>query len=397
MSLLKIRLTPNAERYVRQGHPWVYSQSIVDSSRPGATGDVAAIYDKKKDKLLALGLYDAESPLAIRILHVGKPVKVDTAWWRERMAATLEARRPLLAQLAASHTDGFRFINGESSGWPGLVADAYAGTLVMKIYSGAWLPYVPMLVELLQANAPGPHTAIVLRLARNIQAVAQERYQLTEGVIWGQTEDIVIFKENGLRFEAEVIRGQKTGFFLDQRDNRARVAEHAAGKHVLNAFSFSGGFSLYAARGGAASVTDLDISQHALDSARRNMALNPELAGVDHQQIKADCFHWLGQGPTAQYDLIICDPPSLAKREADRQRAIQAYHHLAAACWRRLRPGGLLVAASCSAHVSSEEFQSATTDATGRCTHLWTTHHAEDHAATFPEAQYLKCMALRKS
>lgn len=396
LPLLKLRLTAVAERHVRQGHPWVYSDSILSASRIGRAGDVAAIYDKKKDKLLALGLYDPHSPIAVRILHVGKPVKVGVDWWLARLASTLDAKRDLLQRLKDSGTNGFRFINGESSGWPGLIVDCYACTLVMKIYTAAWLPYVPYLVDWFSVHSPVVNAAIVLRLARNIQELAAQQFQLKEGLIHGQTTDVVVFEENHIRFEAEVIRGQKTGFFLDQRENRARVEQLSRGRDVLNAFSFSGGFSLYAARGGACSVTDLDISSHALESARRNLALNPSLSSADYRQVKADCFEWLANGPAEQFDLIICDPPSLAKREADRQRAIQAYYQLAKDCWRRLRAGGILVAASCSAHVNAEEFYDATLAATAQPPELWRSSHAEDHVATFTEAQYLKCVALLK-
>jgi 23S rRNA (cytosine1962-C5)-methyltransferase len=393
-SLLKLRITAVAERHVRSGHPWVYSDSITDASRAGDSGEVAAIYDRKKDKLLALGLYDPQSPLAVRVLHVGKPVKVDDAWWAQRMADFMTERSQLIKHLCDGGTDGFRLINGESSGWPGLVVDAYGGVLVMKLYTAAWLPYVERMLGWLAAALPFAHSAVVLRLARSIQATAEERYGLREGCIQGVTTDTVQFLENGLRFEAEVIRGQKTGFFLDQRENRSRVETMAEGRDVLNAFSFSGGFSVYAARGGARSVTDLDISQHALDSARRNMALNPGLERCSYAQVKADCFEWLARGPEQSFDLIICDPPSLAKREADRPKAIQAYHQLAQSCWARLRRGGILLAASCSAHVSEEEFRAATLDATGHPRELWHSGHAADHVAHFAEAHYLKGLAL---
>ncbi len=169
----------------------------------------------------------------------------------------------------------------------------------------------------------------------------------------------VIFLENGLRFEADVLHGQKTGFFLDQRENREIVQNLAAGRRVLNAFSFSGGFSLYAARGGSPFVTDLDISAHALESATRNFALNHDdrrIAQAEHRQIKADAFEWLAGNAEAYFDLIILDPPSLAKKEQDRHRALAGYRQLASSALKHLSEGGILVAASCSAHVTAEEF-----------------------------------------
>jgi 23S rRNA (cytosine1962-C5)-methyltransferase len=170
---------------------------------------------------------------------------------------------------------------------------------------------------------------------------------------------------------------------------------------VLNAFSFSGGFSLHAARGGARSVTDLDISPHALESARRNFELNaadPRIAAARHESVQSDAFAWLERS-TAQFDIVICDPPSLAKRETERVGAIEAYHRLAMHSIARVRPGGLLLAASCSAHVTPEEFYAAVTEAAQRSGRRFGdevyTGHAPDHPATFDEARYLKAVYLR--
>jgi len=212
----------------------------------------------------------------------------------------------------------------------------------------------------------------------------------------------VHFLESGIRFESNVINGQKTGFFLDQRENRRAVESLARGGDILNAFSFSGGFSLYAARGGARSVTDLDLSAHALEGAERNFTLNgdiPILARCPHEKIQADAFDWLEQIPHHQFDLIVLDPPSLAKREAERAGAIRAYQNLAASALPHLRKHGVLVAASCSAHVGAGEFfdavRRAATGASRKFTAFKTTRHAPDHPATFAEAEYLKCLYLR--
>ena len=163
-----------------------------------------------------------------------------------------------------------------------------------------------------------------------------------------------MFLESGLCFEADIVRGQKTGFFLDQRENRRRVGELAAGRDVLNAFSFSGGFALHAARGGAKSVTDLDLSEHALAGARRNFALNanvPTIAACHHECVRADAFRWLARKPDRQFGLLVIDPPSLAKRETDRATAIDAYRHLNADALRWLAPrrcaGGSVVFRAC--------------------------------------------------
>jgi 23S rRNA (cytosine1962-C5)-methyltransferase len=276
--------------------------------------------------------------------------------------------------------------------------DRYDSILVLKIYTTAWIPRLEEIVDIISEQVPCER--IILRLSRNIQ---DKSSPFTEGQIvrGNPLLDPVVFLESGLRFEVDVVRGQKTGFFLDQRENRRLVESLSHGRQVLNAFSFSGGFSLHAARGGAVSVTDLDISPHALAAANRNFALNldhPAIGRCRHEIVKADAFDWLDSAPPASFDLIVLDPPSLAKRESEREQAIGAYGRLARSAIKLLQPAGILAASSCSAHVSTEEFLGSVRDAatqSGRpFKELQTTGHPADHPATFPEAHYLKAIYL---
>lgn len=392
---LRLRVTATAETILRSGHPWLFADSIRTQNRDGKLGELAVIYDRN-DAFLAIGLFDPDSPLRVRILHSGKPLAIDLGWWCEHFSKAIGRRESLFDET----TTGFRWINGESDGWPGLVLDRYGDTLVLKLYTAAWLLRLEEIIPIIKKRLP--HERLILRLSRNIQGVAQKQFGFVDGqILHGPPLDSpVIFLESGLRFEADVLRGQKTGFFLDQRENRRRVESLARGRDVLNAFSFSGGFSLYAARGGARSVTDLDISAHALESARRNFALNPSaLKNCRHETIQTDAFEWIAANADRKFDLIILDPPSLAKREAERAGAIQAYGKLARHAIAKLRPNGILVAASCSAHVSAEEFFTMireTSRQSGRkFVELETDAHAPDHPATFPEAHYLKCIYQR--
>jgi 23S rRNA (cytosine1962-C5)-methyltransferase len=316
-----------------------------------------------------------------------------------------EVAAPEDGRAPSAITTGYRLIHGESDGWPGLVLDRYDATLVLKLYTAAWLPRLDEVVALLQAALQCEQ--IVLRLSRNIQPAAERRTppRLDGAVLFSsragsETGVPIVFSESGLRFEADVWRGQKTGFFLDQRENRRLVETLARGRRVLNAFSFSGGFSVYAARGGAVSVTDLDLSAHALASAKRNFALNqnfPAVAACRHETARADAFDWLEKSP-ATFDLIVLDPPSLAKRATEREGAIRAYERLNALGTRRLARDGILVAGSCSAHVSAAEFFDAVRRAalkSGRkFSELKTTRHPPDHPAGFKEAEYLKMIYL---
>ena len=392
-SRLRLTLYPRAESAIRSNHPWVYAESIKTQNRDGETGELAVIYDKR-DRFMAVGMYEAESPIRLRILHVGKPMTIDRDWWLEKARACLTKRE---GEIINPSTNGARMIQGESEGFPGLVADRYEDTLVVKIYATSWLARWEETESVLrEVFAP---KFLVLRMSRNVAASA-EKYGIAEGFCGEPGEEVVVFSENGLRFESAVLKGQKTGFFLDQRDNRARVEALAKNRDVLNVFSFSGGFSLYAARGGASSVTDLDISAHALDSAARNFALNsnnPHIAKIKRHAVQADAFKWMDE-TRETYDLIITDPPTLAKRESERAGAIRAYQHLNAAAISRLRPGGILVAASCSAHVSAEDFFrmiQETAQASARpWRELWRSGHAADHPAIFREAEYLKAVCI---
>lgn len=401
---------------MRAGHPWVFADSVRQMNRQGAAGELAVMYDRR-NKFLAVGLFDPDSPIRVRVLHTGKAREIDREFWRAGLDAAVRRRDGLFDE----HTTGYRVINGESDGWPGLVLDRYGTTLVMKIYTAAWLVRLEEIVSLMREHLRPER--IVLRLSRNIQATPVPRKRPPQpgplvlrggegesftgaiedgGVLLGSPPNgLIVFSESGLRFKADVVRGQKTGFFLDQRENRRRVESLASGRVVLNAFSFSGGFSLYAARGGAKSVTDLDISAHAIEAAKRNFALNaavPSVARCRHECVQADAFDWLAGSATRKFGLIVLDPPSLAKRETERAGAIRAYARLAALGIGHLSSGGILVACSCSAHVPAEEFFGAVRSAAQRSgrrfTALQTTGHAPDHPATFPEAAYLKAIYL---
>jgi len=419
---LRLRISAAAEGELRAGHPWVFAGSVREQNRDGTAGELAVIYDRK-DAFLAVGLFDPESPIRVRVLHAGKPRTIDPAWWSERLAEAVKRR----AGLFDEGTTGYRVINGESDGWPGLVLDRYDSTLVLKLYTAAWLPWLEEMAGLIRERLQPER--IVLRLSRKVQELRtsiqpdsrapekkatgdrSKNLNRADKAVRAPDGDIlhgpalagpVIFSETGLRFEADVLRGQKTGFFLDQRENRRRIEALARGRSVLNAFSFSGGFSLYAARGGASSVTDLDLSAHALEAARRNFALNesdPAIARCRHELVRADTFEWLEENEPRRFGLVILDPPSFAKREVERAGAIRAYERLTALGIGRLDRDGVLLAGSCSAHVTAEEFFGAVRRSAAksgrRFEELETTGHAADHRATFKEGEYLKGIYLR--
>lgn len=394
---IHLRITKAAESEVRSGHPWVFAESIREQNKPGRAGDFAVVFDRR-DRFLAIGLFDPASPIRMRILHAGHPQTLDDRWWRERLDTALAKRRNRFDD----RTTGYRLIHGENDAWPGLVLDRYDSTAVLKIYTAAWFPHLDLFLKLLKET--NPWERVVLRLSRNLQTSpgkAPNRNFHDGQILFGAAPNgPVQFQENGLRFEADVLRGQKTGFFLDQRENREEIEKLSRGRQVLNAFSYSGGFSVYAARGRARSVTDLDISPHALRDAQTNWSLNQKQGAIpsaSHEGVQADAFAWLPE-TSRKFDLIILDPPSLARREIDRRTALSAYSKLAGAAMRALRPHGILAAASCSAHVGRLEFfetiRSAARQAGRSFAELKTTGHPADHPVGFPEGEYLKCIYL---
>lgn len=393
---IAVRVKPAAERAVRQGHPWVFDGAIRDLSRSGKPGDLAVLFDERK-RFLAVGLYDPLSAIRVRVLQSGKPTTVDARFFRASLDAALRIRRPL----QHSNTTAYRLVNGENDGFPGLVIDRYEDTLVLELYTAAWLPHLRPLLEALAEAWRAQRW--VLRLGRNLEQHPDVLYGLSDGqILMGPPlEGPIIFRENGLRFEADPVHGQKTGFFLDQRDNRARVETLSSGRRVLNCFAYTGGFSVYAGRGGAESIVSLDISAPALQAAERNWQLNrdrPGIAAAKHSTLLGDAFELLPElrrrGQT--FDMVIIDPPSFAQNQAQVAGAIAAYQRLTRLGLAVLDPLGTLVQSSCSSPVSAETFftavEAAAAQVNRRLRDITRTGHALDHPVTFPEGAYLKCL-----
>lgn len=390
-----LHVTPAAERAIQQSHPWVYESGIRKQKGNGRSGDIAVLFSRK-NKFLAVGLYDPHGPIRVRVLHQGSPAAIDGAWWQTQLAKAAQVREPLLA----AQTDGYRLVHGENDGFPGLIIDRYASTFVLKLYTTAWVPHLKGILTALDKVAQPER--IVLRLNRSVTRYPDELFGLQNGLILGESlTRPVQFLENGLWFAADVVDGQKTGFFLDQRDNRARVETLAAGKSVLNVFAYSGGFSLYAARGGAVEVASLDISEPALQAATYNFTLNMKnsaVAAAKHELLLGDAFAQMEdlRRNGRSFDIVIIDPPSFAKKQAEVDRALGAYRRLVRLGLGVLRPGGTVVMASCSSRVSAEVFFEMVEETAMRekrpLQEIETTRHALDHPITFPEGSYLKCL-----
>jgi 23S rRNA (cytosine1962-C5)-methyltransferase len=394
---LAIRLTADAHRQVRGGHPWIWADAITSVSDGSADpGTLAVVFDQKR-QFAAIGLWDPNSPIRVRVLHAGKPVTIDADFWASRVQAACEVRD----ELAAEGTTGYRVIHGENDGFGGLVVDRYADTLVAKVYSEAWLPHLGAILEALHDQLQPER--IVVRLGRLLaNRPAAQRAELVDGVVVHGLEPHgpVQFLENELTFEADVLHGQKTGHFLDQRDNRLFLRTKSADAHVLDVFCCTGGFSVNAACGGAASVHSVDLSKHAIASVERNLSHNPAAAkGTRRSSTVGDAFEVMAQlgADRQRYDIVVVDPPSFASRASERDAAMRAYRKLTELSLPLLRPGGLLLQASCSSRITEDDLM-YTVDAAVRSqgrelTDTLVTGHALDHPVSFPQGRYLKAIA----
>ena len=387
---LAIKLRPSAEKMVKRGHPWIFADSIIKQNAEGKAGDLAIIYDNKKNSILAIGLYDPQSPIRIKLIQFKKAAQINSEWFFLRIQKAYEVRKALLE----TDTNSYRLLFGENDQMPGFIADIYDTVLVIKLYSHIWFPYLNDIVShLIKQTAC---KTVVLRLSRSLQSGAN-MYNLKDGqVIYGNLKnDVVIFREHGVLFSANVIKGHKTGYFLDHRENRRMVGDLAKGKTVLDVFSYAGGFSVHALAGGAQKVISLDISKHALEMAKENAALN-EHSG-EHTVMVADAFEGLQNliDQKKQFDIVVIDPPSFAKRESEIKKAKNSYARLARLGAQLVVSKGILVLASCSSRVVAEDFFEISEEnisVTGRSfKELQKTYHDIDHPINFTEGAYLKC------
>lgn len=387
---LAVRVTADALRQIRGGHPWLFENAITSLNRDDAApGDLAVIFDDDR-KFAAIGLYDPTSPICVRVLHRGKPVTLDAAWFAAALDNAIARRQSLIDDPT---TSAYRLVHGENDGWPGLIVDRYEGYLVVKLYSAAWLVHLPMVTDLLVERC-NPD-AVIVRLSREV--ARGTTYGLTDGLALhgdAPTEPIV-FLENGHRFEADVCRGQKTGHFLDQRDNRRLTGEASAGRRVLDVFASTGGFSVYAAAAGAGSVHVTDLNPHAIDTARRNLARN-DIESSRQRFTIGDAFEVMEAMIRAgeRYDVVVVDPPSFARRAVETSRALAAYARLTGLALGLTAPGALLVQSSCSSRVGGDEFYDTVNHAAERVgrplKEIRRTGHAIDHPVGFSFGAYLK-------
>lgn len=357
-------------------------------------GDWVTVWGRKRQPL-AVGLYDPLLPIRVRLFPAQTPFPLTEAWLTERVAAAVAHR----SFLDNTQTTGFRLIHGENDGLPGLVLDRYNATLVLKLYTAAWIPHLQMVLNAIYAICPLDH--LVLRLTSAIQHHPELLYHLEDGLtLWGdEIEEPLLFQENGLTFEADVVAGMRTGFFFDQRDNRTLLRLLSRNKSVLVGYAHTGSFSLYAAAGGAKQIVSLSASQPALAMALRQFNLNqelPEVAAADHELLVGDILLSLNQLYRSQrrFDTVLIAPPPLAQRTDDVESALDMYARLTRRALRLLRPRGTFFITSRSHAVPASIFYETIDKAARRVwrplQEIQRTGLPADHPVLFPEAAYLK-------
>lgn len=387
---LAIKLNAKGEQFVVKKHPWVFSNNIIKISSDALTGDLAIIFSKHKNRMIGLGLYDANSPIRIKMIHSETTkAEVNSDFFHRKIQHAYQQRLDLLK----TNTTSYRLLFGENDGFPGLIADVYDDVLVVKLYSEIWLPYLEPILKSLQTVSNAE--TIVLRLSRGLQESVNHQFEDGEVVYGTLDNEEVQFVEHGVNFSANVIKGHKTGYFLDHRDNRRRVGEFSKNKTVLDVFSYAGGFSVHALYNGAKSVTSLDISKQALEIARQNGKLNHYKG--KHHTIAGDAFVELKKliDDNQAFDIVVIDPPSFAKQQSEIDLAKRKYAQLANFGAKLTANGGLLVLASCSSRILAQSFFDINLRVLNnqpRAFHnLLNTFHDSDHPVNFPEGAYLKC------
>lgn len=386
---LAVKLNSAGERSLRSGHPWIFSDSIIKVNKEGQAGDLAIIFSHTRNEVIGIGLYDPDSPIRIKIVNHNGPATINEAFFADKIARAYSLRTELLA----TKTNSYRLLFGENDGFPSLIADVYASTLVVKLYSAIWFPYVKVILNHL-INISGVDT-VVMRLSRKLQNHPDISFK--DGmVIYGELQsEEIYFKEHGVNFKANVVKGHKTGYFLDHRHNRKRVGELSKGKKVLDVFSYAGGFSVHALAHGAKEVTSIDISSQALEIAKENARLN-SFTGV-HKTLVGDAFEILQDLVSSgkQYDIVVIDPPSFAKSKKEIPLARKKYRQLAQFGAKLTVKGGMLVLASCSSRITADSFfeinAKAIKDLQVKYDLTLKTTHDSDHPVTFKEGSYLKC------
>ena len=389
--MIHITLRHGKEQSAKRLHPWIFSGAIAKMSGTPDEGDLVKVYSADGE-FLAIGHYQ-KSSIAVRILSFND-IAVDQNFWNERIASAYNYRKQL-GLVNNSETNCYRLVHGEGDNLSGLVIDYYNGTAVVQCHSVGMFKNLDCIAKALQQTMGEQLTAIYNKSESTLPFKAG--IENKDGLLWGEikTENAL---EYGNSFFIDWIQGQKTGFFIDQRENRKLVEHYAKGKSVLNTFCYTGGFSVYALRGGAKKVVSVDCSARAIELTDKTVAMN--FPNAEHTSVVSDTFKYLDNNKD-EFDLIILDPPAFAKHGKVLNNALQGYKRLNMKAIEQIKKGGILFTFSCSQAVSKEEFRksvfaaAANTKRNVRILHQLT--QPADHPISIyhPEGEYLKGLVLQ--
>jgi len=389
----RIKLKQGRDWTARRGHPWVFSGALINPPPNFEPGEIVDLEDMQGD-FVARGYYNPNTDIAVRVLTTNPDELIDTGFFVRRISEAWNLRR---MGLNLAETNVFRLINAEGDFLPGLIADYYDGAVVLQSHTAGIDRRLNQVCEAI-TEVIKPKGLLVRNdvAVRSREGLKKEEPRL----VMGEIAPEIMVQENGLKFAVDLWKGQKTGFYADQRDKRQALIRYARGESLLNCFSYSGGFSVYAAKHNLdLKVTSLDQSAPALEIARRNFNLN-NLDPSQHEFLAADAFVYL-QNQTAQFDTVILDPPAFAKSHREKDKALQGYQRLNTLGIPLVKSGGILMTCSCSGSISMEEFANSLAQAAAN-THrrlqiLETFENGLDHPVNIftPESRYLKVLVCR--
>lgn len=392
MNYKKVKLKPKKEESLKRFHPWIFSGAVQSKDESLTEGEVVNVYTIN-DEFIAVGHYQIGS-IEVRVLSFEEE-DIDLDFWKKRLSSALELRKSI--GLLSDNNNSYRLVHGEGDLLPGLIVDVYAETAVIQSHSVGMHESRLMICDALKAVLGGNLKNVYYKSETTLPYKANlgaENEYLYKG---DSVNEIAL--ENGLKFYPDWVKGQKTGFFVDQRDNRALLEKYSKGRSVLNMFCYTGGFSFYALRGGANLVHSVDSSSKAIMLTNRNVGLNfPD--DKRHEAFAEDAFKFLGGINKGDYDLIILDPPAFAKHRGAIKNALQGYKRLNAAAFEKVAPGGVVFTFSCSQVISKDAFRLAVFSAaalSGRSVRiLHQLSQPADHPINIyhPEGEYLKGLVL---
>jgi 23S rRNA (cytosine1962-C5)-methyltransferase len=389
-------IKPGVEKSIQRRHPWIFSGAIDKIKGSPLSGENVQI-QTNKGKPLGTGAFSPVSQIRVRMWTFDHDEEVNESFFEKKIQRAIFSR----AHLFSSPTNAFRIINAESDGFPGLVVDRYADYLVCQFLSAGVDFWKDTIVTLLKTMIPVSISGIYERSDNEVRL--KEGLVQCTGLLWGiEPPDELEIQENGVGFLVNVKQGHKTGFYLDQRDNRIMLSSYAKDKTVLNCFSYTGGFCMWALKGGAAMVKNIDVSDDALTLLNKNLALN-HFPSDKTETICGDVFQMLRKyrDSNERFDLIVLDPPKFAHTSHQINKAARGYKDINLLAMKLLSPGGYLFTFSCSGHISPDLFQKIISDAaldSGREAHLnHYLYQSDDHpiSLNFPEGLYLKGLVCR--